>query len=118
MKPSADCVIQPLVSAVAKHHVVPREYLLCCKFGKNSLPDSRLCWIRDVTNHLKGVDLFISIVIGIVLHLLLQLDVPSLMVDYVNGFVNHVGDSAFLSIVIEREERFDVQDLVRVLCKM
>ena len=85
MEPSADCVVQPLIPTVAKYHVVPLKYIMYDGFKKNNLPDPRLCWIRNVDDDLKRMYLFMRVVTGINPDLLLQLDIPGLMIDDVDG---------------------------------
>ena len=81
MKSGSYSVVQPLVSAVAKHHMVPFDNIIDDRFWENNLPDSGLYWIRDVNNSIKGVYFFMCIVLRIDSDLLLQPDVPCLMVN-------------------------------------
>ena len=81
MEPGSDCVVKSLVSTVAKYHMVPFEYILYDGFWKDNLPDLRLCWVKDVNNRIKGMELFMSVVIWAGLDLLLQSDVLGLMID-------------------------------------
>ena len=110
MEPSADCVVQPLVSTAAKYHVIPLKCILYHRFGKDNLPNPRLCWIGDVNNHLKGMDLFMSVVIGIISNLLLQLDVLSLIVDMmlimVTGLFRSCGRFSLYSVYTGSSNRF------------
>ena len=55
------------------------------RFWKNNLPDLGLCWIRDVNKNIEGVYLLMCVMVRINSDLLLQPDVPCLMVDYIDG---------------------------------
>ena len=56
MKLGLYCVVEPMIPAVTKHHVVPPEDILDDGFGNDNLPYPSLCWIRDVNYHFEGMN--------------------------------------------------------------
>ena len=75
-----------MVATVSQDDMIPPEHVLDDRFGKNNLPDPRLCRSRDVDNNVKRiVDLFMSIVFRVGSDLLLQSDVSGLMINDVDS---------------------------------
>ena len=81
MKLGLNGVIKSLISTVSQDNMIPFEDIRGDRFWKNNLPDLRLCWVKDVNNRIKGMELFMSVVIWAGLDLLLQSDVLGLMID-------------------------------------